>query len=93
MLSTYLVAKDVVIQLGYDYELRWQCNLTPEAATESDFLREYAWVTLCCGMKERVCQDEVPVRLSRFLRLAFSQHHRPAQRQVPTVGSGSLPTS
>lgn len=31
-----------------------------EAATESDFLREYAWVTLCCGMKERVVRTKFP---------------------------------
>lgn len=60
LLSTYLVAKDVIIQLGYDHELRWQSNLRPEAATESDFLREFAWVTLCCGMNERVVRAKFP---------------------------------
>lgn len=58
--SAYYVAKELVVSSGYDHELQWQSGLTPQAATESDFLREYAWVTLCCGMKEKVVRTKFP---------------------------------
>lgn len=54
MRSAYLLAKKVVIGCGYGPELRWQANCNADEVTESYFLREYAWVTLCCGMRERI---------------------------------------
>ena len=54
LLSAYLLAKRVVIECGYGPELRWQASCNVDEVTESDFLREYAWVTLCSGMRERV---------------------------------------
>jgi len=54
LVSAYYLAKDVVLNAGYGSEVDWQGSIRFEDITESDFLREYAWVVLCSGMREEV---------------------------------------
>jgi len=50
----YFMAKAVVVRAGYLPEIRWQGSISFDVVGESDFLREYAWVVLTCGMRESV---------------------------------------
>lgn len=50
----YLDAKEFIIEKGYAREIDWQESLSIESISESDFLRETAWVILSIGMKESV---------------------------------------
>ena len=52
--SIYLDMKDFVIRAGYDHEIDWQSDLNFETVTETDFLRETAWVILTTGFRESV---------------------------------------
>lgn len=47
----YQQARAYVDQSGVE-ELNWQESLRPEDVTEADFLREAAWVIMCCGFRE-----------------------------------------
>ncbi len=53
----YLKAKETVIQAGYKNEISWQESVNIDCVTESNFLREHAWVTLSAGMQERVIRN------------------------------------
>lgn len=52
--QAYQLAKTEVVCAGYGDEIQWQRNVCFEEITESDLLRENAWVVLCCGMREAV---------------------------------------
>src|SRR4029077_4258422 len=54
----YFTAKAVVIRAGYLPEIRWQESVSFDVLAESDFLREYAWVVLTCGMRESVVRGK-----------------------------------
>lgn len=54
VIAAYHQAKDVVLKAGFGDEILWQASVNFENITESDFLREHAWVTLSAGMRERV---------------------------------------
>lgn len=56
----YQLAKTEVVCAGYADEIEWQQSLRFEAVTESDLLRENAWVVLCCGMRESVVRARFP---------------------------------
>lgn len=56
-LLKYNFAKKIVIDEGYEDEIFWQSNLKFENIDESTFLREFAWVVLSSGMKERVVRN------------------------------------
>lgn len=63
-LSFYLAAKDYVERSGFGDEVRWQASLDFHQFTESDLLRQSAWVILCSGFKEEVVR-------SRFAFISF----------------------
>lgn len=52
--SYYVHARNVVECLGYMPEIEWQIAQDPSAITESEFLREAAWVVYCSGFRESV---------------------------------------
>ena len=52
--STYMDLKESVILAGYSQEVDWQSGLNFESTTETDFLREAAWVVLSSGFRESV---------------------------------------
>ncbi len=50
--SIYMDLKEFVIRAGYEHEIDWQSDLNIEYITETDFLREAAWVVLSAGFRE-----------------------------------------
>lgn len=57
VIAAYRRAKDLVLRAGFGEEISWQTSVNLSGITESDFLREHAWVTLSAGMKERVVRN------------------------------------
>ena len=55
--AAYRQAKDMVLRAGFAKEISWQATVDFNNVSESDFLREHAWVTLSAGMKERVIRN------------------------------------
>lgn len=64
----YMSAKETVISEGFASEIDWQDDLRFADITESDFLREAAWVILNSGMRESVIRRLFPAISSAFLR-------------------------
>ena len=62
----YWSAKNYVVAQGFEAELRWQESLTPAEFTETDLLRESAWVILCSGFREAVVR-----RIFDYISLCF----------------------
>lgn len=56
----YLDAKEFIIQAGYSWELDWQQRRSFESLTESDFLKETAWVILSSGFREKTLRRLFP---------------------------------
>ena len=54
IVSAYNLAKGIVLNAGYRTEIEWQASLDFDLITETDFLREHAWVALSAGMHERI---------------------------------------
>ena len=54
IIMSYLCIKESVIESGYSGEIDWQTKVNFESLSESEFLREYAWVVLSSGMRESV---------------------------------------
>ena len=54
MLDCYRQVKTFVTNCGYENEIKWQDKVRFNDISESDFLREIAWVILCSGMREAV---------------------------------------
>ncbi|MFB3921989.1 MAG: hypothetical protein ACE145_09715 [Terriglobia bacterium] len=58
--SAYIKAKLNVLASGYGSEIVWQKGVRIEALTETDLLRECAWVILSAGMREAVVRKKFP---------------------------------
>jgi hypothetical protein len=54
LVRAYLGAKECVVRAGFAHEVDWQDDLSFDRTSETDFLREGAWVILCSGMRESV---------------------------------------
>jgi len=67
LVNRYLDAKEYVINEGYSWEIDWQCNQCFKNITETDFLRETAWVILSSGFKESIIRRLFPMISSAFL--------------------------
>lgn len=67
LVGQYLTAKETVIKQGYTQEIDWQDQLCFSNVTESDFLRESAWVILSAGMRESVIRKKF-----KDITIAFS---------------------
>jgi len=52
--DAYLRAKEMVVEKGFAQEIASQAHLSLLSMTESDFLRECAWVVLCSGFRESI---------------------------------------
>ncbi len=50
----YLLAKERLLSAGFAAEMTWQLKREFAAFTETDLLREAAWVILCSGFRESV---------------------------------------
>ncbi|GHU80706.1 hypothetical protein FACS189468_1230 [Spirochaetia bacterium] len=69
----YLGVKKFIIQNGYDDEIEWQYNIDFYHLDEETFLREYSWVVLNTGMKEKTIKKIFPSISSSFLFWQSSQ--------------------
>ena len=56
LIESYLSAKETVISCGYATEIDWQDSRSFSSLTESEFIKEAAWVVLSSGMRETVIQ-------------------------------------
>jgi len=52
--KAYMIAKNRLIELGYEDEIDWQYDVSLDNLNESMLLEESAWVILNSGMKETV---------------------------------------
>ena len=52
--TAYCQARHTVAEAGFSYEATWQANQDFHEFTESQLLRESAWVILCCGFRESI---------------------------------------
>jgi hypothetical protein len=53
----YRTAKERLLAAGFAAEINWQLEREFSAFTETDLLRETAWVILCSGFRESVVRD------------------------------------
>ena len=68
MLATvYLDVKEAVIRAGFCHEIDWQFDLSFEYVTETDFIRESAWVVLSGGFRESIVRKVFPKVSKAFL--------------------------
>ena len=67
VVAAYALAKEVVVQAGYEPEIVWQASVIFDETTETDFLREHAWVTISAGMHEYVVRRHFPAISRAFL--------------------------
>lgn len=58
LVTAYVHARQAVIEAGFLREIQWQQSRTILTVTESEFLREFAWVVLAAGMKEAVIRGK-----------------------------------
>ena len=65
LVRAYLLAKQRVIDSGFEREIAWQEEVSIDDVTPTGFVREAAWVVLCSGMRESVVR-------ARFDRIAVS---------------------
>lgn len=65
--TLYMFAKQAVINDGYASEIDWQDGIVFDHLTETDFLREAAWVVLSSGMSELVIRRKFPQISDAFL--------------------------
>jgi hypothetical protein len=72
LLEAYIDAKCVVFEQGFESEVAWQEGLCFGRLTESDFLREAAWVILSSGFRERVVRRCFPGIAEAFLNFSSS---------------------
>src|SRR2546425_944499 len=82
----YLLAKEFVIRKGFQREIDWQEDLSIANVTESDFLREAAWVVLCSGFRESVLSARFDRISEAFLEWKSAeqicQHRKTCRRQA-----------
>lgn len=58
LVLAYIKAKQKVLASGYGSEIIWQRTIRFEELTETEFLRECAWVILSSGMRESVVRKK-----------------------------------
>jgi hypothetical protein len=63
----YLEAKHELIEAGFAPEFDWQADIKLENVSETDFLREAAWVILSSGMRESVVRSRFAAITRTFL--------------------------
>ncbi len=68
LLDYYLSAKESLIESGYAREIDGVDWLRRDLMSESDFLREAAWVVLCSGFRARVVARAFGAVSDAFLR-------------------------
>jgi len=77
MLYYYMEAKWEIIEQGFHPEIDWQEEIIFEEVTETDFIREAAWVILSSGMRETVIRGKFEKISKAFFNWASAEiiHH------------------
>src|SRR6476469_9486418 len=70
----YKTAKGKLMRSNFAAEIDWQCQKVFQHFTESDLLREAAWVILCSGFRESVVRQNFD-----FISLCFCDWQSAAQ--------------
>jgi len=80
VVESYLTARETVIRSGYAAEIDWQESRCITSLTESEFIKEAAWVVLSSGMREAVIQRVFwkisPLFLNWISAKAIAQNRR-----------------
>ncbi len=66
IVERYMTAKETVTEKGFASEIDWQDEIQFSQVTESDMLREAAWVVLSSGMRETVIREKFPYISAAF---------------------------
>jgi hypothetical protein len=66
LVSAYFAAHAVVVSGGFVAEIEWQRKANPEHMTETELLRESAWVILSAGLSVRAVTAVFPALSSAF---------------------------
>ena len=82
--QVYLTIKRGLIEAGYGPEIYWQESRDANRFSESDFLREAAWVILCSGFRERVVAAKFHAISAAFLSWESAQAVVLAHRRCRT---------
>jgi hypothetical protein len=67
IIEVYCRAKMSVVRDGYGPEIEWQRQLSIDSLSETQFLREAAWVVLSSGMRESIVRGRFPRVSAAFL--------------------------
>jgi|ERR1044072_2097641 hypothetical protein len=70
----YMTAKNTILEAGFSFEIDWQDSLVFDHITETDFLREAAWVVLSSGMSEFIIRQKFPKISAAFLDWKSASH-------------------
>jgi len=68
-----MAAKEAVIKQGYVAEIDWQESVSFNEISETEFLREAAWVILSSGMREVIIRKKFPEVSSAFFEWECSR--------------------
>lgn len=87
IVDSYLTAKNFLINVGFDEEIKWQNDLSFSRIEETDLLRESAWVILSSGMRETVIRMKFPSISKAFFdwssaKLIITQPNRCEMRAI-----------
>ena len=66
LIDSYLTARETVVNRGFAAEIDWQESRCLASLSESEFLKEAAWVVLSAGMREAIIR-----RIFQNFSLAF----------------------
>ena len=74
IVEIYMKVKEAVIEKGFAAEIDWQDGIRFSQTSESDFLREAAWVVLSSGMRETVIRQKFPAISEAFFFWRSASH-------------------
>lgn len=89
----YKVAKQLVSSTGFEGEIRWQALRNLSEFTESDLLREAAWVVLCSGFREafvRTCFSFISICFCEWESAALICENADLCRATALSGFGNV---
>jgi len=66
--EAFLTAHEMVVAAGFAAEIDWQEGQCLDVVSESEFLREAAWVILSAGMRETVVRNRFGKVTAAFLK-------------------------
>ncbi len=85
LVDRYLTVKEELVRRGYTDEIDWQDQVSFSETSESDFLREAAWVILSSGMRETVVRSKFTGITNAFL--FWESSHEIVRNKTACVGN------